>query len=88
MVHSAVTSWGSSGSPLIRRNRNELNYVVGIHVGTLNNQIYGNLATSFNNILEDIKLKIIETSEIKIKGYIRIPESNYNARIINSSENA
>ena len=28
MVHSAVTSRGSSGSPLIRRHRNEFNYIV------------------------------------------------------------
>ena len=88
MFHSAVTSKGSSGSPLIRRNRTELNYIVGIHFGTLRNHKYGNLATSFDNILEDLKIKIIETSKIKIIAHIRIPESNYNARIINSSENA
>ena len=86
--HSAVTCRGASGSPLIRRNRNELNYVVGIHFGTLRNHKYGNLATSFDNILEDLKLKIIETSKIKIIAHINIPSSNYKARIINSSENA
>ena len=50
MVHSAITSRGSSGSPLIRRNRNELNYIVGIHFGTLKDHKYYNLATSFDNI--------------------------------------
>ena len=88
MVHSAVTSRGSSGSPLIRRNRNELNYIVGIHFGTLRDHKYYNLATSFDNILNDLKNKIIETSQIKIVAHIKIPESNYKARIICSCENA
>ena len=88
MIHSAVTSKGSSGSPLIRRNRNEFNYIVGIHFGTLRNHKYYNLATSFDNILNDLKNKIIETSQIKIVAHIKIPESNYKARIICSTENA
>ena len=87
MIHSAVTDKGSSGSPLIRRSRTELNFVVGIHFGTIKEHKYGNLATSFDNILEDIKLKIIKTSKIKIVAHIEIPEDNYEARIINSSEN-
>ena len=87
MVHSAATSSGSSGSPLIRRNRNELNYIVGIHFGTLKDHHY-NLATSFDDILNDLKNKIIEVSKIKIIAQIRIPESNYKARIICSCENA
>ena len=60
MVHSSSTSSGSSGSPLIRRNRNrnELNYIVGIHFGTLKDYNY-NLAASFDNILNDLKNKII-----------------------------
>ena len=88
MIHSAVTNKGSSGSPLIRRNRKELNFVVGIHFGTIKNHIYGNLATPFDNILEDLKLKIIESSKIKIIAHIAIPVDNCEARIINSSENA
>ena len=88
MVHSAVTSNGSSGSPLIRRNRNELKYIVGIHYGTLKDHKYYNLATSFDNILNDLKNKIIEASQIKIVAHIRIPESHYKARIICSCENA
>ena len=88
MVHSAVTNRGSSGSPLIRRNRNEFNYIVGIHYGTLKDHKYYNLATSFDNILNDLKNKIIEVSQIKIVAHIVIPESNYKARIICSCENA
>ena len=88
MIHSSVTGYGSSGSPLIRRNRNELKYIVGIHFGTIKDHKYGNLASSFDDILLDLKLKIIEISKIKIIAHIRIPESNYKARIINSSENA
>ena len=86
MVHSAVTSRGSSGSPLIRRHRNEFNYIVGIHYGTLRNRKYYNLATPFDNIINDLKNKIIEASQIKIVAHIKIPESNYKARIICSCE--
>ena len=88
MVHSAITSNGSSGSPLIRRNRNELNYIVGIHYGTLKDNKNYKLATSFDNILNDLKNKVIEACQIKIVAHIRIPESNYKARIICSCENA
>ena len=88
LVHSSVTSKGSSGSPLIRRHRNDLNYIVGIHFGTLREHKYYNLATSFDNILQDLKLKIIETSKIKIVAHINVKESNYESRIINSCENA
>ena len=88
ILHSAVTENGSSGSPLIRRRRTEIKFVVGIHFGALEGHKYGNLATPLDNILEDLKLKIIESSKIKIIAHIAIPEDNYEARIINSSENA
>ena len=88
MVHSAVTSSSSSGSPLLRRNRNELYNNIGIHFGTLKDHNY-NLAISFDNILEDLKKKIIEINQIKFVAHIIILESNYKARrIICSSENA
>jgi len=87
MYHSAVTNNGSSGSPLIRRYRNELNYIVGIHFGAYEDQDY-NVATSFNEILKDLKKKLIEISQIKIIAHIKIPQSNYKARIICSCENA
>ena len=87
MIHSSVTVNGSSGSPLIRRRRTDLKFVVGIHFGTINEHKYGNLATPFDNILEDLKLKIIELSKIKIIAHIKIPkDTNYTARIISSSE--
>ena len=87
IIHSAVTEKGSSGSALIRRNRNELKYIVGIHYATIKKYDNYNLAISFDNILEDLKLKINEKSS-KIIAQIRIPKKNYKARIINSSENA
>ena len=57
MIHSAVTTFGSSGSPLIRRNRNELKYVVGIHFGTIKSEKYGNLATPFDNSSSPLMIK-------------------------------
>ena len=86
MLHTAVTEEGSSGSALIRRHRNPLNLVVGIHVGTLSQSKYGNVALPFDFILQDLKLKIIESSKIKIIAKIKIPEDNYETRIINSFE--
>ena len=86
IIHSCVTVDGSSGSPLIRRNRNQLNFVVGIHVGTIRDHKFPNIAIPFDNILEDLKLKIIKSSKIKIIAHINIPEDNYKVRIINSSE--
>ena len=86
MLHSAVTEEGSSGSALIRRHRNPLNLVVGIHVGTLGQNKYCNVALPFDFILRDLKLKIIESSKIKIIAKIKIPEDNYETRIINSFE--
>ena len=86
IIHSCVTVDGSSGSPLIRRNRNQLNFVVGIHLGTIRDHKFPNIAIPFDNILEDLKLKIIKSSKIKIIAHINIPEDNYKVRIINSSE--
>ena len=86
MLHTADTEEGSSGSPLIRRYRTQLNLVVGIHLGTLKGHENGNIAIPFDVILQDLKLKIIESSKIKIIAHIKIPEDNYKARIINSSE--
>ena len=60
MFHSASNSRGSSVSPLIRRNGNgnELNCVVGIHYANLREHRYANLANPFDNILEDLGLKL------------------------------
>ena len=63
MYHSASNSRGSSGSPLIRRYGNKLKYIIGIHYANLKTHKYINLATSFDNILEDLKIKIIEKNK-------------------------
>jgi len=60
MLHSASNSKGSSGSPLIRRFRNNLNYIIGIHYANYKAIKCINLAISFDIILEDLKIKIIE----------------------------
>jgi hypothetical protein len=82
IIHSAVTCDGSSGSPLIRRSRNNLNYIIGMHFGILKEQDFCNLATPFNNIINDIKKKFNF-----IIANITINADNYKARIINSFEN-
>ena len=62
MYHSASNCKGSSGSPLIRRFGNKLKYIIGIHYANIDRK-YLNLATSFDNILEDLKIKIIEKNK-------------------------
>ena len=86
MIHSAITESGSSGSPLIRRRRDELKYIVGIHVGTIKNHKYANIAITFDSIIEDLKLKIIEQSKIKIIAHIKITKDKHTTRIIGSYE--
>ena len=56
IVHNASTDKGSSGSPIIRRSKN--NYIIGLHLGGFKKKkkeeyIY-NLATSFDSILDNI----------------------------------
>ena len=86
MIHSAITESGSSGSPLIRRSRNELEYIVGIHMGTIKNHKYANIAITFDSIIEDLKLKIIKQSKIKIIAHIKITKDKHTTRIIGSYE--
>ena len=87
IIHSAITDFGSSGSPLIRRNRNTKNYVIGIHFGSV--KTHGNLATCFDDILKDIRLRMINNNiDNLIIAKFNIKEDNYRARIINSYENA
>ena len=50
--HSASTNSGSSGSPIIRRSKD--NYIIGLHYGGDKNNKY-NIATNFNSILKNIK---------------------------------
>ena len=58
--HSASTNSGSSGSPIIRRSKE--NYIIGLHYGGHKNNKY-NIATNFNSILQDI-LEDIKGNEI------------------------
>ena len=55
IIHSASTEAGSSGSPIIRRTKN--NYIIGLHRGAKKGKkkdcLY-NLATRFDSILYDI----------------------------------
>ena len=56
IIHNASTDDGSSGSPIIRRCKN--NYIIGLHYGGVkkNNNVYKfNIATSFDSILDNIK---------------------------------
>ena len=56
IVHNASTEVGSSGSPIIRRSKD--NYIIGLHYGgnkkNNNNYLY-NLGTPFDLIVDDIK---------------------------------
>ena len=55
LIHNASTNKGSSGSPIIRRSKN--NYIIGLHCGGVKNnknEIKYNLATLFDSILDNI----------------------------------
>ena len=56
IFHNASTEDGSSGSPIIRRSKE--NYVIGLHFGGIKkneNFYFCNLATPFDLIINDIK---------------------------------
>ena len=56
IIHNASTDNGSSGSPIIRRSKD--NYIIGLHYGGIkkNKDEYSyNLATSFDSILDNIE---------------------------------
>ena len=56
IIHNASTDDGSSGSPIIRRSKD--NYIIGLHYGGVKknkNEYKFNLATLFDSILENIK---------------------------------
>jgi len=61
IFHGASTEDGSSGSPIIKRDKNN-NYIIGLHKATIKdgNKLLYNLATTFNSILENIKEQINE----------------------------
>jgi len=52
-LHSASKEGGSSGSPIIRRSKE--NNIIGLHYGGTKNKY--NLATCFDSILDNIKEK-------------------------------
>ena len=56
IVHSASTDIGSSGSPIIRRSKD--NYIIGLHYGGDNKNKKFNLATNINSIIKDIQNEI------------------------------
>ena len=70
LSHSASTDKGSSGSPIIRRNKDSKeNYVIGIHFGGKKDN---NLATKIDCILEDLKsneINCVYTIEEYVKEY-------------------
>ena len=89
LFHSSSTCKGSSGSPIIRRYKN--NFVVGIHFGGKKSEdknfVYYNYATSFDSILLDIRQILFDNNTIT--GKIKIEfEGNLEVKIINSYENA
>ena len=66
--HTASTEYGSSGSPIIKRDINcKDNYIIGLHKATVkkHNKIY-NIATTFDSILNNIKEQINEINCIYI----------------------
>ena len=71
IYHRATTEGGSSGSPIIKRDKNN-NYIIGLHKATIKdgNRLLYNLAITFNSILENIKEQINEIN------WIYIPEKD------------
>jgi surface protein len=87
LFHSASTCKGSSGSPIIRRYKN--NFILGIHFGGLkanDEYFYYNHAIPIDTIIKDIKKILFESNTIIAK--FKIKEDNTEAKIINSYENA
>ena len=99
ILHEASTVEGSSGSPIIKRDKNN-NYIIGLHIGfheTIlkdKNKLSHNIGTTFDSILANIKEQINEinciyipdkdTKEIDlIHDYIRNISEIHNEEIIN-----
>ena len=62
IIYNADTDYGSSGSPIIRVNNNN---VIGLHFGRNKKSSY-NIGTSIDSILQDIKIQLKEKySQIK-----------------------
>ena len=87
LFHSASTCEGSSGSPVIRRYKS--NFILGIHYGgeKANDEYFlYNHAIFMDSIIRNIKTFLYEPNEIFAK--FEIKEDCYEAKIINSYENA
>jgi len=89
IIHNALTDNGSSGSPIIRRNKE--NYIIGLHYGATKenkNEYKFNLAISFDSILNNIKEKNNEINCIYIFNENEINLlHDYNLDVKNWSEN-
>ena len=76
IYHGASTEGGSSGSPIIKRDKNiKDNYIIGLHKATIRegNKIKYNLGTTFDSILDNIKEQITKINEINC---IYIPDKD------------
>jgi len=71
ILHGASTINGSSGSPIIKRDKNN-NYIIGLHIGFYGkttkdkNKILSNIGRTFDSILANIKDQINEINCIYI----------------------
>ena len=84
IIHSSSTEGGSSGSPIIRRCKD--NYVIGLHSGGIQNikkEYKYNIATTFISILNNIKEKLKENSKEKLNEIICIYKPKENDKEIN-----
>ena len=84
IIHSSSTEGGSSGSPIIRRCKD--NYVIGLHSGGIQNikkEYKYNIATTFISILDDIKEKLKENSKENLNEIICIYKPKENDKEIN-----
>ena len=86
-LHSASTCEGSSGSPIIRRYKN--NFILGMHYGgekANDEYVRYNNAISIDSIIRNMITFLYDNNAIFAK--LEIKEDCYEARIINSYENA
>ena len=84
IIHSSSTEGGSSGSPIIRRCKD--NYVIGLHSGGIQNikkEYKYNIDTTFISILDDIKEKLKENSKENLNVIICIYKPKENDKEIN-----
>jgi len=88
IIHNASTDEGYSGSPIIRRSKD--NYIIGLHYGGVKknkNEYKYNLSTSIDSLLDNIKRQynIINCIYIPDKDKTEILLYDYNGTIDNHS---